>query len=536
MIFLFFTQFPSCSGSEIYFRFNQIGFYPSELKSVIIISNVELKGEKFIILQNSEQIISGLIPSSKGKYGNFSFSYEIWFSELTEPGEYKISVGGIKSDKFEVHDNLYKNLADSLLQFFKVQRCGYTNPLQHDICHIYDATSLILGNDTLNIHKDVTGGWHDAGDYVKFFNTTAYSTYLLLFAYEFDKGKFSYDKNKNWVPDILEEAKVGLDWLKRCEYEDKFITQVQTLQDHEVGWRLPEDDILLNNRPAFIGAGKNLTGIYCAVMSLASRIWREDVKYPEFADECLKSAEKYYSNFNNVPNIDSSGSGMYLDNTYTGKMALGAVELYITTNNNKYLNDALMFADSAKSDYWWGWGNINSLAHYKIAKYNKNYVSYIKNNLEAFNTTRKTNIFGEGVKHIWGTNLTLAGIVLQNILYKKITGSSEYDSLASIQKDYLLGRNPWGVSFFTGFGSEYSKNLHHQISFLKKKNLAGGFAAGPVQRTIHEQYKIPSDTADCFSKFQTSEILYYDKTEDYITNEPTISANATAIFIFGLYD
>jgi hypothetical protein len=368
---------------------------------------------------------------------------------------------------------------------------------------------------------------------VKFLNTTAFATYMLLFSYEFDPNKFSWDKNNNNIPDILEEAKVGLDWMLRCLYEkNKLITQVQDLRDHDAGWRMPEDDPIGFDRPAFIGIGKNLIGIYSATMALASRIWTNKINYPEFANKCLAAAESLYALKDKVPDIDSSGTGMYLDKTFKGKLALGAIELYITTKKPIYLEDAVTYADSAKSDYWWSWGDINALADYKLGKIIPRFGSYIKNNLDKFNKNKNKNLFGEGTAATWGTNVALLGISLQNILYKKLTGDVRYDSLETYQRDFILGRNPWGISFISGIGNNYTINFHHQIFFIKKK-LPGGFAAGPASKDVLDKYKIILEKKDKFYKFQTNESIYRDDRMDYITNEPTITGNATAIFIYG---
>ncbi len=531
--------FPNCSvnmmvDSDIYFRINQVGFLPNDYKSAIILANTNLDGTKAELrnTRTNKSVYSTIIISNLGQYGNFKFTYSIDFSSITEPGEYILEAGSRQSSPFSISLNANNGLAESLLEFFQVQRCGYTEPKEHNVCHIADATSLIDGKRVIFQKIDLTGGWHDAGDYVKFLNTTAYATYILLFSYEFDPSKFSFDKNTNGIPDLLEEAKIGLDWMHRAAYNDKFITQVQDLRDHDVGWRMPEDDPLAYDRPAFVGIGKNLIGIYSATMALASRIWREKMKYPEYADKCLNAAEKFYSIRNRVPNVDRSGTGMYIDNVFEGKMALGAIELYLTTNKTSYLNEAKVFADSAGSDYWWSWGNINSIAHYKIAKFDDKHKSFIKNNLAHFTTNMHNNLFGLGTALSWGTNHTILGIAFQNILWKRLTNDNSFDMLATIQKDYLLGRNPWGISFIYGYGNNYTKNFHHQISFLKGK-LPGGFAAGPATKEFIKSYKIPYDNTDAYAKFQTNEIYYRDDRMDYITNEPTITANATAIFVFG---
>ncbi len=241
--------------------------------------------------------------------------------------------------------------------FFQVQRCGPTHPLLHKPCHLSDVRKIYGRADSSMV--DLTGGWHDAGDYIKFLSTASFTTYMLLFSYEFDPEKFGFDNNENGDPDILEEAKVGIDWMLRCNYaEDTLVTEVQDLKDHEVKWRMPENDPLKYNRLGYVGIGKNQIGMYSAVMALASRIWLNRFSDTLFSKKCLNAAIEFYSIKNSVPNIDSSYSGFYQDKNYLGKLALGAIELYNATNYYNYLNDAVSFADSAGSDYWWSWGDI----------------------------------------------------------------------------------------------------------------------------------------------------------------------------------
>ena len=129
-------------------------------------------------------------------------------------------------------------------------------------------------------------------------------------------------------------------------------------------------------------------------------------------------------------------------------------------------------------------------------------------------------------------SIILIIFAIQNILYKKLTNSSKFDSVATYQRDFILGRNAWGVSFIYKFGKNYTKNFHHQISYAKGK-LPGGFAAGPATKEFVDKLKIPYEKSDNYLRFQTKDDYYRDDRMDYVTNEPTITGNATAIFVFG---
>jgi len=522
--------------SEIFIRLSQVGFLPNDIKSGIILSNIELTEMQFKLINsnNNKFEYEGKIGNNEGKFGNFKYSYKFFFSDFNKLGNYKIALKSYRSFNFEIGNLIYAPVVKELMKFFPIQRCGYTNTSEHKICHITDATSLIDGEKVFNKTIDVTGGWHDAGDYVKFLSTTALTTYTLLFAYDFNNEKFDFDFDNNNVPDILEEAKIGLDWMLRAQTDDnRFITQVQNLQDHDVGWRLPENDSLAFNRPGYIGIGKNIIGIYVATLSLASRIWKDKFDNYSFADECLTSSKKYYELKDSVQDIDSSGTGHYIDNNFEGKLALAAIELYITTKDRTFLKDAKKYGLAAGAEYWWSYGNISTFAHYRLAKYDRYFLELIKQSLTFFNNNRNSKLFGETVPLGWGSNLTQIGTAIQAILYNDITGNNEFDSLKISVRDYLLGKNQWGISFVSNIGTNYSKNLHHQISFIKNKTLPGGFAAGPVLRSTVQSYKLLYAQRDRYSKFQTESAYYRDDRIDYVTNEPTIISNAMAILIFG---
>ena len=174
---------------------NQVGFLPNEKKSAIVFTNDLINNDSLIISKvNTDEIVfKNSIGSLVSKYGSFSNCYKLDFSSLSVKGVFYIKIEDEKSFKFSIGNNLYNSVIDSLLTFFKIQRCGFNPPLLHDFCHYYDATNLILNGKELKEKKDITEVWHDAGDYIKFLNTTAYRAYTLLFSYDFDSNKFNFD-------------------------------------------------------------------------------------------------------------------------------------------------------------------------------------------------------------------------------------------------------------------------------------------------------------------------------------------------------
>ncbi len=534
LIIIIFIQIGCSASTPIYIRSNQVGFFTDDVKTAVVFSQENITNKKFDIknIRNNRIVYSDYLKNNFGTFGNFINNYVIDFSIVREPGTYIINIDGQQSYNFNISRNVFNGIVDSLMLFFKVQRCGPTNPLLHEPCHLSDATSIVGENSIEN--ADLTGGWHDAADYVKFLSTTAYTTYLLIFSYEFDKVRFSFDNDNNGVPDILEEAKVGLDWLLRANFlGNKLITQVQDLRDHDVGWRLPENDSLQYDRPGYVGIGKNQIGFYSAALAIGARVWREKFQDYEFAGRLQRAAENIYSLKNRAPDVDEIQSGMYQDNKYFGKLALGGIELFLTTGLNNYLNDAKEMADSAGSEYWWSWGDVAALAQYRLAKIEPRFGNYILNNLNAFNENKNMNPFGSGAAFTWGTTNTLLGIKLKVILYKDLTGSNAFDSLAVFQRDYVLGKNPWGISFIHNIGSFYPKQLHSQIAFFRNGYHPGALTAGPAPKSILSNYSIERKNTSYFDIFNYDDAIFYDDWQDYVTNEPAIVSNATAVFVFG---
>lgn len=519
--------------NDIYININQIGFTPRDFKSAVVISKNPLFNKTFYIKDlNNNIIIEKPILDSLISPDRALYSYNIEFSELSKNGSYYIEVDGKKSNIYSISPNIYNQVVDSLMLFLQVQRCGPTNPLLHPACHLSDATHV--ANEINKQQIDATGGWHDAADYIKFFSTTAYTTYMLLFSYEFDPIKFGFDNNKNNVPDILEEAKVGIDWLLRCSSNNKnFITQVQDNRDH-YGWRLPQNDSLQFDRPAYIDISKNLIGLYSGTLSLASRIWKNKFYEDEFASKLLEKAQLYYSLKNESKNLDKNISGVYQDHSHWSKLELGAIELYNTTRNKEYLSDAIKYADSAKSDFWWSYGDLNSLAHFKLAKHVPRFTEYIYQNLLHFNLNTIKSQYGEALNYTWGTTNYLLGISLQEILYYSLTSDNSFDTLSIYQRDYVLGRNKYGLSFIYGVGKKFPKYLHSQIAYFSNGYIPGAVSAGPAPDSLLKKYKIDR-TNNNYELFNTDSIKYFDDYADYITNEPTIITNATAIFVYGYY-
>lgn len=523
------------AASEIFIRCNQAGYLPDDIKSAVVFSESPVEADKFEIVNTATNQIefSGRIERSFHTFNNFRYFYTVDFSAVKKKGNYRIIITGTGSPRFRIGYDVYNGIVDSLMLFFKEQRCGPTNPILHKVCHLWDIGGLEGAKNNKQI--DVTGGWHDAGDYLKFVSTTAYTTYLMIFSYEFDKNKFGFDNDGDSVPDLLEEAKIGLDWLLRCNYEqDSLISRVQDLRDHSEKWRLPENDLLKFDRTGSTVISKSEAGIYSAVLALAARVWEKKFRSLKFSKSCLNSAINIYNIKDELPAVKENDSLMYRDENYYDEFELAAVELFNTTGDSSYLAQAAGYGDKAGSDYWWSYGDICSLAHYCLASHFPRFTEYIKNNVNSFNKRMQISAFNEGADYSWGSNTTFMGIALQAILLKSLDKSFQSDSLIILQRDFILGRNLWGVSFIHNIGSNFPFHQHSQVGFFNKGYLPGALSPGPAPASILEKYRLKF-AGKSENIFNSDSLQYNDEFTDFITNEPTLTGNATAIFVFGYF-
>jgi len=109
------------------------------------------------------------------------------------------------------------------------------------------------------------------------------------------------------------------------------------------------------------------------------------------------------------------------------------------------------------------------------------------------------------------------------------TGDGRYLPLGQAQWDYLLGANPWGVCFVAGAGVTWPRYPHHQIADLAGIELTGFWDEGPVPLSAFNGQKIKLSRPDPYEAFQSEGAVYHDDKQDYVTNEPTLDANATGL-------
>lgn len=209
---------------------NQIGYDRKAPKRVMVMTNfppgADTLDARASVLRGQETVLTVPLTCQGRTYGadDADWGWYFWsadISALDVIGTYRMGaeLGGLTADShpFDVDDALLFRKATPLgVDFFFVQRCGFAVPGWHGLCHMDDA-KMVDGT-----HRDLTGGWHSAGDY----NKIAYewgdggAMFALTKAFRSAPNTLaSQDRDGDGIPDILDEARWGAAFMAKLQVD-----------------------------------------------------------------------------------------------------------------------------------------------------------------------------------------------------------------------------------------------------------------------------------------------------------------------------
>jgi len=598
-------------AGEIFIRASQVGYHMNEAKLAMAFSKAPLPADFALVAENNGKLVflkSKTRPVTNAAWGQFAHHAELDFSPVHTPGNFVLKIGESKSLPLRIGNDPCGALCAQLLEFMRQQRCGF-NPWLGTNCHQLDGRTAYgpLANGT---QMDARGGWHDAGDLLKYLLTSGNATAQMLLAYElcgrtprpasghplpirWGEGRgegnarsrsnqsapaFSDTVNPlgepgtNGIPDILDEARWGLDWmLKLHPAPDQLYHQVADDRDH-YGWRLPQDEqadygwgkggarvvYFADGKPQGLQQYKsastgvaNLAGRYAAAMALAFQIWKDEPQQKDFAQRCLQAGREVYELGRAKGGVQQGNSYKapyrYEETTWADDMEWGAAELFRATGEKRFLEDAKRFAKLAADEGWMGKEQTGhyqfypflNLGHFRLydlvdRKFKRSLAGYYRDGIERCVRAGEANPYRLGVPFIWCSNNLVAALVTQCLLYERMTGDTRYRGFAAKQRDWLLGRNPWGTTMFTEIGCVFPTDVHLMTTKLTGRRVRGGLVDGPVYDRIFKTLKgVVIREPDPLAAFQGAAV-YHDDIGDYSTNEPTMDGTASAILMLAL--
>lgn len=565
-------------GQDVYVRTNLIGYTSYQPKKALILSKRPLN-ESFSLYDEKHQKIKilNIALQQKEHWPPFDYYYECRFDDIQKPGTYYVANDDktISSQHFFIGN--YPAIQETVVQFMQTQRCGF-NPFTNEVCHTLDGRSF-YGNRPDSSYVDARGGWHDAGDQLKYLITGSNATARMLMAYEWNPSAFTDKVNElglpqsNGIADVLDEAKWGLEWIHRLHpTKDELIHQVADDRDH-LGFKMPHEDpanygwgvnkyrvaYFANGKPQGLGKYKsqatgvaNVAGRSAAAMAIGFRIFKQQPGQKLFSQQCLQDAIELYQMGKKQEGFQQGNSYgapyRYNERTWADDMEWAAAELYLATKNKMYLDDAKRYANIINTISWM---EMDSASHYEMYPYvNMGHYAlwkvsdaptkiklsnYYKHNLENILNKGSKNPYGVGHLFIWCSNNLAAAVATQALLYEKMTGDKKFNTLLQDQVNWLLGLNPWGTSMITGIPEkgEYPLDVHMPFWILNKQIVPGSLVDGPLWSSIHDRMlAIRLNEPDEFAHLQPDHIKYWDDYADYSTNEPTMDGSADLIMLF----
>lgn len=609
---------PSAATAQSSFvRVHQTGYVANAPKRAYLMSSASSSGASFSVLNsNGSPVYSAAIGASQGSWGSFTHVYALDFDTVTSPGIYTISViGSISSTSpsfpIDTGENLYSTLLENTLYFYENERDGanfITTPLRTAAGHLNDEKAKVYFTPTFNKKDnagpltpagaviDASGGWWDAGDYMKFVETHSYVVALMLVgARDFPNQMGAGSMTSNFTS----EAKFGLDWLQKMwdDSSKTFYYQVAVASgghnyvgDHDI-WRLPQvDDTYQNcispyeyicNRPVFQntagGAGAsispNLAGRLAASLAECYQVFK--TSNPSYADQCLLSAEHIFDLANTSPGtlLTTGPHDFYPETEWRDDLEFGATELYFAlqpgslppgllhTDPLFYLTAAANWAhayitgpnDAADTLNLY---DVTGLAHFELyraislagnptglAVTQAALLADLKKQLDKAVTQAGKDPFGFGFPwNVYDTTSHGFGLVVMAHEYDNLTSGTTYAAYASRWLANVLGTNAWGTSLVVDDGSTFPLCMQHQVTNLIPSPpngppfLKGAVVEGPnsfaARGTLANMVACPPNGVDQFSQFNGNGAVYEDNVQSYSTVEPAIDLTASSFLAF----
>jgi hypothetical protein len=179
------------------------GYFADGRKQAIVSS---CEGDFEVLHESDEIILSGSVKKLSNEKGSFGI---IDFSEITEPGYYRLRVNETITEIFPISKNPYDEAIWKAINFIYAERCGYPVNGGHGFCH----------GDYIAEHNGqrmiFCGGWHDAADLSQQTLQTGEVAHALYeIALRTDDLQL-YNR-------LMEEANWGLDFVLRTRFGDGY--------------------------------------------------------------------------------------------------------------------------------------------------------------------------------------------------------------------------------------------------------------------------------------------------------------------------
>lgn len=552
-------------GGAASIKVNQIGFLPAGRK-IAIVPLSDTRDFQLRSAATGEVVFSSELRAAKHWPYSGERVHVADFSFFSEPGRYYVSVQATgRSPEFSIGANVYDELAAMTQRAFYFNRAGielhpqyagtWSRPAGHPDDEVVVHASASSDARPTGSVIAAPGGWYDAGDYNKYAINASFSTYTLLAAYV--RCPFCFDaaldipERQNDLADLLDEVLWNLNWLERMQDPDDGGVYHKLTTREFAGMVMPHE---AGQTRYVVGKTTGAALGFSAVFAMASRVYGE--QRPDLATRYLRAAEAAWRWAGLHPDVGyvqpediRTGTYFYEHEDFADEFFWAASELYLATGDGSYIEgydleamasggvptwdyvQALAWMSLATSDV--GTKSVRDTAREKTLSTARFLRQHAESSAYAVTMGAYSTRFMSGFNErdfAWGSNGNAAyhGVLL--LVAYELSGQTIYRNLARANLDYLLGRNPLGLSFVTGAGSRYPRNIHHRPSAADRVDepVPGFLVGGP-----HDGQQ---DAADCAGLYRSKlpALSYVDALCSYATNEVAINWNAPMVYLSAL--
>lgn len=364
----------------------------------------------------------------------------------------------------------YGEAMQKAILFYKANRLG---DIADDYILPYRGDAAMTDGQDVGI--DLTGGWADAGDGIKFTHPMSYAAGQLGWAvYEY---RDAFEKSGQ-LDVILDEIKWATDFFIKAHPSPDLLYYMcgHEASDHSV-WVPHELLDYTTERTSFwvdkSTPGSDVAGSASAALAIASIIFEETD--PEYAKTCLEHAKELFEFADKYRGKNPLGT-LYPSGSYLDDIAWSGVWLYIKTNDATYLDKAksVLPVTSLGGAHTHCWDDVSYGAALKIAQvsHDESYAAMVEKNLDFWMPSGSITYTPGGLAWLsqWGslryasTAAFLAFVWSDDNTIGTASKNADYRNFAERQINYALGDNPRNGSYVVGFGDNAPEHPHHRTA------------------------------------------------------------------------